>query len=120
MLGYSRDELYGRTIQEFNQPDDVLREEETVLSLTEQNPRSRIEKRFIKKDGGVLWADLTVSAVFQKDHPPYYVGILTDVTESITGRNTVEQLKDDIGRITRHDLKNPLTGILGGGGSTCC
>ncbi len=92
MLGYNRDELYGRTIQEFNHPDDVLREEETVLSLTEQNPRTRLEKRFIKKDGGVLWADLTVSAVFQENQPPYYVGILTDITERISNKRTVEQL----------------------------
>ncbi len=93
MLGYSRDELYGRTIQEFNHPDDVLREEETVLSLTEQNPRTRLEKRFIKKDGGVLWADLTISAVFQKDHPPYYVGILTDITETKRTREAMERFR---------------------------
>jgi PAS domain S-box-containing protein len=92
MLGYSGDELYGRSIQEFNHPDDVLREESIVLGLTEQAPRTRLEKRFVKKDGSILWTDLTVSAVFQEDLPPYYVGILTDITESITGRSTIEQL----------------------------
>ena len=40
MLGYTEDELYGRRIQEFNHPDDVLREEQTVLGLTEQDPRT--------------------------------------------------------------------------------
>ncbi len=48
MLGYGRDELYGRSIQDFNHPDDIHREEETVFNLTERNSQARLEKRFIK------------------------------------------------------------------------
>jgi PAS domain S-box-containing protein len=92
MLGYGRDELYGRKIQDFNHPDDIHREEETIFSLTEQNSQTRLEKRFMKKDGSILWADMTVSAVFQENLPPYYVGILTDITENTTSRNTIEEL----------------------------
>ena len=94
MLEYSQNELYGRGIQEFNHPEDVQREAETIFSLSEQNPQTRLEKRFIKKDGSVLWADLTVSAVFQEDSPPYYVGILTDITENVTSRSTIEKLNN--------------------------
>jgi len=92
MLGYSREELYGSKIQDFNHPEDILREEEAIFNLTEQNPQTRLEKRFSKKDGSILWADLTVSVVFQENLPPYYVGILTDITERITSRKTIEEL----------------------------
>lgn len=92
MLGYSREELCGRSIQEFNHPDDIAREETMIQALTGDDSRTRLEKRLIRKDGNVLWVNLTVSAVFPEDRPAYYVGILIDITSSVTGRETIQRL----------------------------
>src|SRR5215469_13608482 len=57
MLGYSEQELLQRTVLDVTHPDD--REASAVelkSSFTGGEPEYSIEKRYVRKDGGIVWA----------------------------------------------------------------
>jgi len=83
MLGYSAEEFEALSWREFTHPDDI--EPNLVLSrqlVTGQIDRFAMEKRFLRKQGGYLWADLTVSLVRDADgNPAYEIGMTLDITK---------------------------------------
>lgn len=89
MLGYSQNELVGRTFQELTYPSDLT----TNLTLFEQLlaqeiPVYSLEKRYIRKDGTLVWANLTASLKRDQNGKPVF-GIA--VVEDITARKAVEE-----------------------------
>ena len=83
MLGYSPEEFAAMSWREFTHPDDI----EPNVALSRQLVAGHIdcftmEKRFLRKAGGYLWADLTVSLVRDADgNPDYEIGMTLDSTE---------------------------------------
>jgi diguanylate cyclase (GGDEF)-like protein/PAS domain S-box-containing protein len=83
MLGYTRDELVGLPSNGFTHPDD--REEggqyrEQLLSGETDSVSA--ERRYVCKNGSIIWTNRTVSLV--RDHhgqPLYFLRIVEDVTE---------------------------------------
>ncbi len=100
MLGYAGDELRGLHFAELTHPEDA----EENLKLYEELLRGgrdhyRLEKRYVKKSGELLWGRLTASflrgsgeeaAGEASGDPPLAIGILEDVTER---RRTEEALR---------------------------
>ena len=83
LLGFTPEEFASIPFSEFTHPDDVARN----LELFERMAAGEIEhfdmvKRFIRKDGRTLWADLTVSLVRDAEgRPEYAIGMTQDITE---------------------------------------
>lgn len=62
MLGYTTPELANKTYRDFTHPADQPAEEELVRRLMEGGlPYYQHEKRFIRRDGSLLWVRVTVS-----------------------------------------------------------
>jgi len=82
-LGYSPEEFAAMPFAEFTHPDDV----QSNLDMFAQMAAGKIdhfqmEKRFIRKDGGILWADLTASLVRDANgNPDYVIGTTQDISE---------------------------------------
>ncbi|MDR3676761.1 MAG: PAS domain S-box protein, partial [Acidobacteriota bacterium] len=83
MLGYSMEELSRMAFTEFTHPDD--RELDWALFtdlVAGKREKYEIEKRFVRKDGGLVWGLLTVSLVKGGDgRPVRAVGMVQDITE---------------------------------------
>lgn len=84
MVGYSREELAdGTTWRRFTHPDDVDRTEDAVVEMLSGRRRSaRFETRYIRKDGSVLYVD--VSTLLRRDaegRPRYFMTSILDITE---------------------------------------
>jgi PAS domain S-box-containing protein len=83
MLGYSVEELETRTFQDLTLPDDLA----TNLSafnktLAGEAESYSIEKRYIRKDGGIVWASLAVGSVLRTDGGvDYFVSVIQDTTD---------------------------------------
>lgn len=83
MLGYSREELVGMPSNSFTHVDDRDDEaqfRDALLSGALQSHTA--EKRYLRKDGGVIWVNRTISLV--KDHqgePLYFLRVVEDITE---------------------------------------
>ncbi len=64
MLGYSRRELLRMTWEKLTHPEDVAKDvAQFDRLLAGKIGRYSLDKRFIRKDGSVLWAQLSVNSV---------------------------------------------------------
>jgi len=63
MLGYANQELLGKTIQERTHPDDIAENMRLFKRNGEQRYPDEMEKRYIRKDGSVLWANVSASII---------------------------------------------------------
>lgn len=83
MLEYSERELAALTFPEITHEDDV--EESVALTnklFAGEIPPFQFEKRYVKKDGGTVWASVTVSAVRDdEDRSSYAIAMLENITE---------------------------------------
>ena len=89
LLGYSQAELLATTFDAITYPEDRLSlARESLQNLKDGTLRGfRAEKRYIRKDGLVVWVDLSVSVVRgADDRPLYFIGQVQD----ITGRKQAE------------------------------
>ena len=83
IVGYSREELLVRNFQEITHPDDLAKDLDNLVELTVGSiPMYSMEKRYIRKDGGLIWVGLTVSIVRGKSgEQDYYISVIQDITE---------------------------------------
>jgi PAS domain S-box-containing protein len=83
MLGYSAEELQTKTFQDITHRGD-LEANLSVLNKTLVGEAESycIEKRYIRKDGGVVWANLTVGCVRKGDcSVDYFISVIQDITD---------------------------------------
>ncbi|MFQ5457512.1 MAG: PAS domain S-box protein, partial [Myxococcota bacterium] len=93
MLGYTEREMEGLKFPDVTHPDDVDKD----VSLAEkvfrgEIPHYAIEKRYLKKDGAVLWINLTASVIRDKDERPLYgLAMIEDITERRRASGELEE-----------------------------
>jgi PAS domain S-box-containing protein len=132
MLGYSQEEMLTKSFADITHPDHVKEDISQVQRLSAgEIPEYTTEKRYIKKNGEVIWASVVVSVVRDMNGKfLYYLALISDISE----RKAVEAemhfytsqlqqyadalaLTNDklnlLNSITRHDILNQLTVILG-------
>jgi PAS domain S-box-containing protein len=82
LLGYTEAELQTMAFPEFTHPDDVQADLQLSCGLKSgEFDHYQIEKRYLRKDGQVLWCRLTVSLVQTQDAKPKFgVGMVEDIT----------------------------------------
>ena len=84
MLAYTEQELTGQNIEYITDKEDLKNTRESLQQLfTGSITGFRREKRYLKKDGSVLWANITTSAVHGKEGNILYgLTMVEDLTES--------------------------------------
>lgn len=82
LLGYSHSEFHERTFQTITHPDDLDVDLERVRAVLDGHiPRYSLDKRYIRRNGSILWAHLTVSLVRNADgKPEYFVSVIEDIS----------------------------------------
>ena len=103
MLGYSIEELRETNVAALFHADDAAGMWELYQELTEgKHDAARVEKRYYRKDGSVVWTDLAVSLIRHHDgRPRFTVAMIEDITE----RHQLQQ------RLRFQALHDPLTGL---------
>jgi len=83
MLGYNEMDLYEHTFAEITHPDDVEISNRSLEALMCGEKSSyRFEKRYLRKDGMVLWTDLSTTSILGADRKPAkVVGVIADITK---------------------------------------
>ncbi|HEY7472141.1 MAG TPA: PAS domain S-box protein [Gemmatimonadota bacterium] len=83
MVGYTMDELRSRTVEDVTHPEDWPHNRELFESLIRKRiPSFELQKRYLRKDGGVFWVHSSVSATFDAAGEPLYVqAIAQDINE---------------------------------------
>lgn len=93
--GYSEAELRAMTFAEFTHPDDVEADLRLFGELLRgQRDRYQMEKRYLRKEGEIVHARLTVSVVRNTDGSPRYaIGMVEDVSERRRGAEERKRLR---------------------------
>ncbi|MCS3847285.1 PAS domain S-box-containing protein [Xanthomonas campestris] len=83
LLGYSRTQLLGMTFQDVTHPDDLDVDLALLGELLDGKRNSyTLSKRYVSRQGAVLWTLLSVSLVRDSDGAPvHFVSQVLDVTE---------------------------------------
>ncbi|MBI4390083.1 MAG: CHASE domain-containing protein [Nitrospinae bacterium] len=94
MLGYSYEEFAGKTFVDITHPGDVDADVHLAQRLERgEIPYYRMEKRYIKKDGAILWARLNGSVLRdERNAPMYFIAMVEDISEIMEYRGHLEEL----------------------------
>ncbi|MBS3848839.1 PAS domain S-box protein [Devosia sp. BSSL-BM10] len=111
LLGYSQDELLEQNFRTVTHPDDLATSDQLVRQLLDGEIETyTIEKRYLRKNGDTVWAQLSASAVRNPDGSvKYLVAQIQDITE----RREVERVKNELISTVSHELRTPVTAIRG-------
>jgi len=94
MLGYTQEELRGRSWQSLTPPEDVKAHEAQVAPLLRgERDTLRFEKRYLHKSGGTVWCDL--SSALWRDAEGRPLGFITTVVEITERKKAEEALRDN-------------------------
>ena len=92
MLGYSSEELVGKGFWELTAREDraksMVHFQELVAGVRDFY---QLEKRYLKKDGSLIWGRLTVSLLGARSEEGQFVlAMIEDVTEAVRAREQLE------------------------------
>ena len=92
LLGYSQEELRGLTIAAISHPEDLG----PTLALRQQVLAGRqdsfeVDKRYLRKDGQVVWARITASRIGPPEHG-FTIATLDDITARKLAESEIVQM----------------------------
>jgi PAS domain S-box-containing protein len=96
IVGFSLDEMLKTDFQSITHPDDLEADLSNMKSLIagEINEFS-MEKRYIRKDGGIVWVSLTVYPTWLwGESPSRHIAIVEDITERKTAENALRSSEE--------------------------
>ena len=103
ILAYAPEDLRGRRYVDVITPES-LRESPFDLAQAMAGAVSRVDRTFLARDGRNVQASVSGRRI----SADAYQAVFRDISE----RKKLEALREDVERITRHDLKAPLMGII--------
>jgi PAS domain S-box-containing protein len=113
MLGYTAAEMLEHTFQSVTYPEDLPRNLVLLDALLRgEIPGYRMDKRFVHKNGSLVWSALSVSLVRSQQGEPLY---MVAQTLDITDRKRAEAALDESEAQLRHAQKMEAVGRLAGG-----
>jgi PAS domain S-box-containing protein len=107
ILGYCREELLGRTLEDVTSLVDLEFDlDELGNTLHGDVQQCGGETRYVRKDGQVLWCNLTISVQREVDKAPkFFIAIIEDISS--------RKEADAVLGAAAHELRLPLSHIKG-------
>ncbi len=126
ILGYQREELLQMTFQDVTHPEDLEADLNYVRQVLSGEIKTySMEKRYIRKDGTLVWANLTVSLVRDASRAARnFISVVEDITERKKADEELKRLRLQLWHADRvaqtaaitaslaHELNQPLAAIL--------
>jgi PAS domain S-box-containing protein len=107
ITGYSEAELLERTFQDITHPDDLDLDLANVKKMLAGKIKTyQMEKRYIHKNGSILWVMLSVSLVDNKSGVPlFFIGQIQDITRRKQSDEQLAEATAEIQRLQKGLLK---------------
>lgn len=139
IVGYSQEEMAGMSFQEITHPKDLEGDLALVHEvLAGEKDSYNKEKRYLRKDGSIIWINLTAALVRDAaGNPDYFVSVIEDIDRRKNAEEALRQsqaeLEVSVQRATRlarraeaanqakseflanmsHEIRTPLNGLMG-------
>ncbi len=93
IVGLEPEELMATTFMAITHQDDLQADLDNMQRLREGVIRQfSLEKRYIRRDGSLVWVNLTVSPLWETGQPPnYHIAVVEDITERRQAENTLRE-----------------------------
>ncbi|MCW2995384.1 MAG: response regulator, partial [Conexibacter sp.] len=110
LLDRDEESLLRCSFQELTHPDDLELDLEQLRStLAGVLDRYHLAKRYLRADGGIVWAMLTVTIVRDRDgRPRHFVSQVQDITDRKTSEDELRRYTAQLATLVDTD---PLTGL---------
>jgi PAS domain S-box-containing protein len=129
MLGYGEQELQQLSVMDLTPEEDREAVRPRVTQLLEGTLNEyHVERRFLRKDGSVLWANTSVSLIpGTESMRRMLVGVVEDITERKLAEGALAEIHAELARITRvttmgelvasiaHEINQPLAAVVTNG-----
>lgn len=114
IVGYSNDELMSMTFQDITFADDLQADlTQTNQMLTGERQTFSMEKRYVRKDGQLVWINLTVALVKHPDGTPdYFISVVEDIHERKLARFELDKYKATIEFSDDAIVNKTLDGVI--------
>ena len=110
MTGYDESELRMITFKDFTHPDHLTGDELGLLKLVAgEIPVYQTEKKYIRKDGSIVWGATTVSIIRNNEGEVLYFLVMV---EDITKRKAAELAFENSYSLLKATLESTADGIL--------
>jgi len=111
MLGYQPEELKRINWADISHPDDIeLTNDSLKLILSGKKDTARFTKRYIHKNGSVIWADIgTTLRRDDNNNPQYFMTSVNDITER---KAAEEALRESEERFSKSFRTSPISFII--------
>ncbi len=125
MTGYTEAELRLLSPIDITHEDDQSATEAIIaITATAQSYATRIEKRYRRKDGGVIWAEVDAFLAPIAGSAPFLAAVAVDITERKLAEEALRDARADLERMARlttmgelsasiaHEINQPLAAIV--------
>jgi diguanylate cyclase (GGDEF)-like protein/PAS domain S-box-containing protein len=104
IVGYTEEEMLVINFQDITHPDDLQADLNNMERLLKREIREfSMVKRYIHKEGSIVWVNLTVSPMWKPDEEPgYHVAVVENITDA-------HKLSEQLTHQASHDA---LTGLV--------
>jgi PAS domain S-box-containing protein len=129
LLGFSAEELRDMPFTQITHPDDVPLDWHLFTELVRgHRDQYQLEKRYHRKDGTLVWGNLTVSLVRdERGEPLFGIAMVEDSTERKRAEEALRQTQAALAHLSRvmtmgaltasiaHEVNQPLAGVVTNG-----
>ncbi len=118
ILGRDEKLLMKSSWQELTHPDDLDSDAELVQQIADGHRETyRLAKRYLRPDGDVVWADLTVSCVRDETgNVRYFISQIVDITSMVEAQNALTRSEEHYRMMAENSsdvvFRSSPTGIL--------